>query len=319
MVLHAHKFTIMAPEPSTTRRKRYDSQTYAKLTDDLLNTLDGTPHLRLSRDDWDIEGDWGRAGTIHFIDMVHQPSFERFTDFDCRSIKLVNLGKPAVRMTFYAVHKYWLVKSNKLSSEERAERIDDYINHLLINIEIKLEKMQRMSGVKRTEVMGKIGAMRQELQEWSIVRDNPEGFDIAVSNYHRDHIYTNINFKYVTDLDEFDNEQIHLLTSQRDGLGTITQVRHNIVFVDTEHILRDHPYQNKTVERYLNQFMMKTSFNRDHLYARKRTEVDSIATFETMSTQDTPLPVERPVAAKKRGPKKRLPTLLSMPDLFSRE
>lgn len=256
------------------KKEKYDKHVYAQLTQDLIKTVEEIPHLKPSRDDWDIEGDWSKAGTIHFLDAKYQASFERFSEFDCRSIKLVNLNKPAVKITFYLVHKYWIIKSKDLAAEEMETRVTEYINKLLITIENIQKKPATTVG------RNKIASARRELQQWSLVHNNLDAYEVAVSNYHRDHVYTNINFKYATAEMEYGNSQVHLLTSQRDSLGNISQLRHNVVFVDTEQIMRNHPYQNKTIELYLKRFTIKSSFNRDHLYAKIKSDYQSVKSFE---------------------------------------
>ena len=297
------------------KRERYDPETYNRLTAELLQLVQTTPQLKPSRDQWDIEGDWNKTGTMHFIDKVHQTHFEPFHDFDCRTIKLVNYGQPAVRITFYPVHKYWLIKAKDLSPHERAGRVEDYVNQLVINIEIELGRLNRMNAIKRTETLGKVAAMRDELTIWSQIQQNSDGYEIAVSNYHRDHIYTNINWKYFVGDSDYSNTQMHLLNPQRDRQGNISQIRHNIVFIDTVEILRDHPYQHKTVELYLNHFTNKSSFNRDHLYVRLRPETDDVATFEAKPIPTTDLPDKRIVAPKKRP--KQTPPAPPLLDMFS--
>lgn len=270
--------------PTPRQRKQYDPQLYASLTAELLQILQQTPHLVPSRDDWDLEGDWNRTGTVHFIDSRYQPSFKAFADFDCRTIKLINLDKPAIRITFYAVHKYYVIKTKDMSPDGKIDRIHDYINTLIYNIETLKERLTKMNAVKHTEALGKLAALRGELQLWNQIAEQPDAYDLAQSNYHQDHIYTNINYKYAQSEFEFDNKQEHLLTTTYDALGNVVQLKHNIVFVDTEHILRNHPYQNKTIERYLNQFHIKSSFNRDHLFARLASSTDLIESFEKSTT-----------------------------------
>lgn len=298
-----------------TKRERYDPEIYNRLTTEFLQTIQTTPHLKPSRDEWDIEGDWNKTGTMHFIDKVHQARFEPFHDFDCRTIKLVNYGQPAVRITFYPVHKYWLIKAKDLSPDERAGRVEDYVNQLVVNIEIELGRLSRMNAIKRTEALGKVATMQDELTIWSQIQDNPDEYEVAVSNYHRDHIYTNINWKYFVGDFDYSNTQMHLLNPQRDRQGNISQVRHNVVFIDTVEILRDHPYQHKTVELYLNRFTSKSSFNRDHLYVRLRPETDDVATFEAKTAPTTDLLSKSIVPPKKRP--KPLPPSPPLLDLFS--
>lgn len=93
------------------------------------------------------------------------------------------------------------------------------------------------------------------------------------------HTYT-LSDKYRLASGDFSNEQEHLLNTQRDRLGNITQVRYNILFVDTTEILRDHSYQNREVEGYLGNFSSHSEAGKHIIYARLRPEIDIQKQFE---------------------------------------
>ncbi|GAB3880893.1 hypothetical protein [Spirosoma agri] len=262
------------------KRKKYEPAIYAQLLTALTQVMDGTNLLRPDRETWDIEGDWSMTGTMHFVDSAYQPLFEPFADFDCRTIKIVNYGRPAVRMTFYRKHRYWLLKDRDLPILEKKARVTEYINQLIVNSEILVQKSTQMTGTKLSEAKGQLALMNDQIKAWSIVRENVADYELAISNYQREHYYCYINYKYRTKEDDFANEQVHLLNPQRDRLGTITQVRHNIVFIDTSEIRREHPYQNKEIDGFLGRFTMQSEVGRHQLYARLRPDADSIEAFE---------------------------------------
>lgn len=278
-------------------RARYDTHTYVRLSTELLTMLEATPHLQPDREEWDLEGDWSKAGAIHFIDAVYQPSFSRFAQFDCRYIKLLNLGHPAVKITFYFKHKYWTIKHTDLTPTEREELINAYINGLIVGIEIVSDKLKSgkitLSSPKRLQLEQDRTAMREELRLFQQVRDEPDRFDLAVSNYNRNHIYTYVNWKFETGTLEYENRQEHCLTDQRDQFGQVTQVRHNVLFVDSQEILRVHHYQNRLIERYLQRFSHRTQFNRDHLYVRERSEPNDLENFEAIETLSEDLETDK--------------------------
>jgi len=272
----------MEEQPSHAKRKHYDPQTYARLLADLTQLIEQVPKLRPDRNAWDIEGDWAATGTIYFVDAVHQSLFEAIRDFDCRTIKLVNMDRPAVRITFYRKHRYWLLKDKDLPIDQKIEQIQAHINELTVKAQILESKLDKMIPQKRAEAKGQIGSYWEQVNTWREILISPGQYEIAISNYSRQHFYVTINYKYRLPSGDFANEQEHLLNTQRDRLGNITQIRYNIVFIDTSEILRDHPYQNREVEGYLNNFPIKSETGRQTIYARLRPETDALESFSTV-------------------------------------
>ena len=265
----------MEEEFTHTKRKRYDQPTYARLLDHFTELMNEVPKLRPDRDSWDIEGDWSATGNIHFVDGVHQPFFETIRDFDCRTIKLVNMDRPAARITFYRKHRYTLIKDKDMTTEHKVEQISSYINGLIVKAQVLESKIDHLPAPKRADAKGQIGMFWQEVDIWRAILDSPEKYEIALSNYERQHFYVTVNYKYRLPSGEYTNAQEHLLNTQRDRLGNITQVRHNILFVDTAEINREHPYQNREVESYLNNFSIKSEVGNYKLYARQLPEVSN--------------------------------------------
>jgi hypothetical protein len=132
---------------------------------------------------------------------------------------------------------------------------------------------------KMVEEKGQVGFYWEQINVWREILASPEKYEIAISNYSRQHFYITINYKYTLPSGDFANEQEHLLNTQRDRLGNITQVRYNIVFIDPVEILRDHPYQNREVEGYLNNFPIKSEAGRQTIYARTRPEANPSNSF----------------------------------------
>lgn len=269
----------MEEQPSHAKRKHYDPQTYARLLDSFTQIMEEVPKLRPDRDAWDIEGDWAATGTIYFVDAVHQPLFESVRGFDCRTIKLVNMDRPAVRITFYRKHRYWLLKDKDLPVAQKIEQIQAHINDLIVKAEVLESKHNKMMGPKRAEAKGQIGKYWEEVDTWNEILASPEQYEIAISNYSQQHFYVTVNYKYRLPSGDYTNEQEHLLNTQRDRIGNITQVRYNILFVDSAEILREHPYQNREVEGYLNNFPIKSDAGRQTIYARLKPEIDVLNSF----------------------------------------
>ena len=256
----------------TSNRLYYDRQTYARLLTELTKTMETVPHLMPSRDDWDIEGDWTTAGHVHFIDSRHMEAFANHAGFDCRSIKLINYDKPAIRLNFYKKHAYWLLKGDKLTTDEKMGRVTDYVNQLTIQIEITTQKLPKLRGTVLSNARGQLARMQQQIRDWQDILDNLNSHEIVISNYKRESFYTFVNFKYRLETGDLANLPINLLTTQHDRRGNVTKEKHNIIFVDTEQIGREHPYQNKEIDQYLASFPLQSEFNRDHIYARHLVE-----------------------------------------------
>ena len=253
-------------------RKQYSPQEYARLTAELERIISDTPTLEPDRNTWDLEGDWLGTGTILFVDAEQQLRFERYKEFDCRTIKLINLGRPAVRITFYNKHKYWLKKEKDLLAEEKEERITAYLNGLLHKIDILADKLNSQTPEQVRKTRQEIVRLQQETDVWRNVLANLDSFELALSTYRRGYSYLYINWKFKLPSGDYENQKEHLLNHQRDKLGNITQEKTNIVFVDPEEIKRFHPSQNKEIELYLAKFPLRTEFGVPDIYVRPRVE-----------------------------------------------
>lgn len=262
------------PENSHASRKSYKPDVYAQLLGQLTELMEQVPKLRPDRDNWDIEGDWAATGTIYFIDKQYQLLFEKLRHFDCRTIKLVNMDRPACRITFYRKHRYTLIKNKDLPIQKKKDEIINHINAVeqkAMTLASKLlQQTQERQALKRKE----INQLTQEANRWQDILDHIDEYELAISNYDKQHMYVTLNYKYKAPDGTYLNEAEHMLNTQRDKVGNITQVRYNLIFVDPMEILREHPYQNREVEGYLNTFPIKSQGQAMALYVRKRPEGD---------------------------------------------
>ncbi|MEZ0487884.1 hypothetical protein [Fibrella aquatica] len=250
-------------------RKHYARPEYDRLLQLLTHLMNQVPKLRPDRDAWDIEGDWAATGVIHFVDAAYQALFEPVYDFDCRSIKFVNLHKPAVRVTFYRKHRYRLVKAKDMTTDMKVEQIRLYVDDLTAKAGALEAKLNQLFVTDKPGIQDKLELYHQQIGEWQQILLRPEHYELALSNYERQHLYVTANYKYRLPSGEYANQQEHLLNTQRDRLGNITQVRHNIFFIDPAEIVREHPYQNREVEGYLAAFPIKSEVGKYRLYARQ--------------------------------------------------
>lgn len=260
----------MTPKESSRKRKSYEPAEYARLLGGLTRLMENVNKLQPDRNTWDIEGEWNGTGVIYFVDSRDQSLFADYEHFDCRSIKLVNFGRPATRLTFFKKHKYILLKNNDLTREDKQLRITGYINELTVKRAVKLDEIDTLTGSALSDQRGMIGMMEQEIKTWKNVLDNIDRYDFAVSNYRRDYQYVTLNYKYRVSEEEYANAQEHLLNPQRDSLGVISQQRYNLIFVDTREIGREHPHQHKEIEIFLSNFTFVSQTGKQQLYARPK-------------------------------------------------
>jgi hypothetical protein len=268
-------------ERKSTKRKTYPAPEYARLLGLLNRAMENVDKLHPDRNRWDVEGDWNSTGVIYFLDSRLQTLFADFEQFDCRSIKLVNYGKPAVRLTFFRKHKYWLLRNADLNREDKQLRVMNYINELVVKAEIMTDRLDALPGFKQSEQREKVGGMREEIRAWQQVLEQIDDFELAVSNYRRDYQYVTLNYKYRLETGEYANGQEHLLNPQRDNQGVVTQPRYNLIFVDVREIEREHPHQHKEIENYLNNFSLMTQSGKQQLYARRRPETEGLVLFDS--------------------------------------
>ena len=267
---------MLVNEPNTymkeknRKRKAYALDMYARLLHGLTAQMNAVDKLHPNRNEWDIEGEWNGTGVIYFVDEKQQSLFADYEHFDCRTIKLVNFDKAAVRLTFFKKHKYWVLKNADLTTEEKTLRITNYINEIIVKREITFDKIEQLSGNTLSEQKGQLGMMQQEIDSWQDILHNLDNYDLAVSNYRRDYHYVTLNYKYRSSEQEYANAQEHLLNPQRDNQGVITQQRYNIIFVDVREINREHPHQHKEIENFLNNFTLVTRIGKQQLYARPK-------------------------------------------------
>lgn len=266
-------------EGTHAKRKKYAPDVYANLLQQLTSLMEEVPKLKPDRDAWDIEGEWSSTGVIYFVDAAYQSLFESIRDFDCRTIKLVNLDRPAARVTFYRKHRYKLLKDKDILPEDKATQIQSFITDARERVSSLEKSLSLISANRIVEIKKAINDLAQKLALWQDILNNLEQYELTLSNYSRHRMYVTVNYKYKLPSGEYANEQEHLLNTQRDRVGNMTQVRYNILFIDTADILREHPYQNREIENYLQGFPLQTQCGELTMYARLKPEVPIIQSF----------------------------------------
>ena len=261
------------------KKTNFSDKDYQFLLNGLQVELDKTSTLKPDRENWDIEGNWLDCGDILFVNSRDMPRFAFWRDFGCKTIKLINYGRAAVKLSFYSKHKYWLKKPHDLTDEERDNYITEHTNTLAQTVELLQAKVDKQPPLAQVETRRRIDQTLTELDTWRLIRAESHEFELAVSTYQRGYAYLYISYKFVLPNGDYDNASEHLLHHTRDRIGNITQTKQNVIFVNMDEIGRVHPQQNKEIEAYLNRFTHRTSSGAARLYARPRIGLDSQKSF----------------------------------------
>ncbi len=278
--------------------KKLTLRDYAQKVAELEQLINDCSKLTPDRTRWDLDGSW-EGVTVHFVDAQQRAKFELWRDFDCKTIKLVNYDTPAVRIAFFAKHKYWVLKDEDIIEDEKRQRLIQLIDSIELRkarLESELhhsnppaltlfgneDTTDRKIGVSATRINQLLDELTEEKKGWYTILNNLSSYELAFSTYRRGYTYLYIHWKYKLPNGEYDRANEHLLNNKRDKLGTITQPKQNIVFVDTEEIFRPHPFQNKEVELFLKKFPIRSSQAVPDVYARKRPDSDSLEQFGTV-------------------------------------
>lgn len=277
--------------------KKLTPRDYAQRVAKLEDLINNCPKLTPDRTRWDLDGSWTEV-TIHFVDARERVLFEPWRDFDCKTIKLVNYDTPAVRIAFFAKHKYWVLKDNDLTEDDKRQRLlqlVDSIDLRKVRLDNELyhattpsltlfgredtpsDKKGNLSSVRIKQL---IEELNDEKKGWLTILNDLNSYEFAFSTYRRGYTYLYIHWKYKLPNGEYDRANEHLLNNKRDKLDNITLIKQNVVFVDTEEIFRPHPFQNKEVELFLKKFPIRSSQAVPDVYARKRPDLDNLEQFK---------------------------------------
>lgn len=261
------------------KKTKFSDKEYNYLLTGLLNEIAKTPKLKPDREDWDIEGRWDDCGDVIFIDSRHMVEFALWRDFGCKTVKLINYGHPAVKMSFYSKHKYWLKKPHDLTAEEQGEYIAEHLSALSQSVISLRAKINHLPPLAQAETHQRIHTTLAEIDAWQLIQAKSHQYELAVSTYQRGYAYLYISYKFILPNGDYDNASEHLLHHTRDRMGNINQTKLNVIFINLDEINRVHPQQNKEIEAYLGRFPHKTTSGAARLYARSRPELESQASF----------------------------------------
>ncbi|WP_229380047.1 hypothetical protein [Fibrella forsythiae] len=239
----------------------------------LLELLESMPSLLVNQPEaWDINGPqhFLRQGyRVHYLPTEVMAQFAPFAGQNFEKVKLINYLQPAVKLTYYDKHKYWLIKSPQIGALERQTEIDRYLS-LLEKQQGKLlsRQLDILSPGGETRLQQQLSALEAEQTLWQQIRDQPQAWELVMSTYYSEYRYWYISWKYHLDALTFDNATAHLLSPIRDRSGQILSTKLNVVFVDTGAILLTHDHQHKQIADYLAGFPVRSHDLKGQLFAR---------------------------------------------------
>jgi hypothetical protein len=233
----------------------------------LLKLIEELPQLEPNYKTWNISGSLDHQTTVYLIDSQYMPLFEKFKKEP--SIKILNLGRPAFRITYFISHRYWIKKPDSISNDLRTATIQPLIDQLVERRECLSAKD---SGLQRQEI-------DIQIRHWQDVIHQPQNYDVAISNYKRYYFYYTINYKFIQQENNpeqeyrVENTTDHLIKNLYDKTtGQLTRAQYNICFVDTLAITKPDPNQHKLIEKYLDTFPTSANLGQHFVYARPKNE-----------------------------------------------
>ena len=177
-----------------------------------------------------------------------------------RNLKLINYNRPAIALTFYSKHKYSIDRDVAATDAVAVlqQHRDELYNNSFLNA---------LSGTQERELQHIDTLLRA-------LRQNPDQFQFAVSNYHHYYQYWYCSFRYFenTEHSKTGTHNEHMLkhtqrTNERSREQLINE-RLNIIFIDPNFITRPVAYDNKLIDRELETYPDSIRFGKATLYVK---------------------------------------------------
>lgn len=199
----------------------------------------------------------------YFVPMQYMKMYEPYyrPGKPFKNLKLVNYGRPAISLSFYSKHKYYI---------ERQTTHDEVMLHLRNHRDELLNRsmFEQLSATQQQE-------LRHTDEILRAMRDNHQAYQTCFSNYHHYYRYWYCSFRYFEDATLLKNEtgSEHLLKHTERIKGQVHQ-RLNIIFIDPHYITRPVPHDHKRVDRELDNFPIQIRQGITTLYLRKTGEIE---------------------------------------------
>jgi hypothetical protein len=174
-----------------------------------------------------------------------------------KNLKLVNYGRSAISLSFNSKHKYVI---------KRDPNPDDVLLHL------KTRRDELLGRILLEQLSNKQQQELRDVDEWlRRWRDNPESYQACFSNYHHYYRYWYCTYRFFDDETQLTTSTVneHMLKHTERIPGQIHE-RLNIIFVDTQHITRPVPNDNKLIDRELDTYPTQFKQGVTTLYLRRK-------------------------------------------------
>ena len=177
-----------------------------------------------------------------------------------KNLKLINHGRPAIALTFFSKHKY--VIDRDVAAADAQDVLQQHRDELFTN-----SFFNALSGPQERQLQHIDTLLRA-------MRQKPDQFQFAISNYHHYYRYWYCSFRYFEDDEQLatgtHNEHLlkHTLSHDRRTKQPILSERLNIIFIDTNYITRPVPYDNKLIDRELETYPDCIKFGKTTLYVK---------------------------------------------------
>ena len=198
----------------------------------------------------------------YFVPVAHMSKFAAYhrPGAPFKNLKLLNYDRPAIALTFFPKHKYSIDRD---VDAEQAQAI----------------LLERREELMSQSFLGQLSpVLTHELQHLDTLlrsmRQHPDQFAFAISNFHHYYRYWYCNFRYFEDEEQTKtgshNEHMlkHTESRSRQTGEPIMSERLNIIFIDPTYITQPVPYDNKQIDRELGTYPNKVKFGKATLYVK---------------------------------------------------
>ena len=177
-----------------------------------------------------------------------------------KNLKLINYDRPAIALTFFSKHKYTI--DREVLPENALAILQQHRDELFSNSFLNPLTFAQQQELTRIDVL--IRSMRQ----------HPDKFVLAISNYHHYYQYWYCSFRYFEDTTQTktDTHNEHMLkhteSTDRRTKQAVVNERLNIIFIDADYITRPVAYDNKLIDRELATYTSAIKFGKATLYVK---------------------------------------------------
>ncbi len=203
--------------------------------------------------------------TIVFIDKEAMPLFAPMADDDIRTCKIVNYAKPAVELSFFIKHKYYIKKNANptflqwfLQEQltERKEQVTQLAKEILTQPKTEHHLLDTL--------MDLLKDYQKEIDGIQDIIDNLDQYEVAISNYEMGYSYTELSYKYQNPQGKYSNENSHIIKDRNSKECT------NVIFIDKEAIEKPVANQQKKADSFLASFPIRFAEPSKVFYFKKK-------------------------------------------------